>query len=56
MERISWTGRVRNKELLTQEGQKYPTYNKRKEEELYWSHPAWELPSKSRYKKLWKEG
>ena len=51
MERISWTDRVRNEELLSQERQKYPTYNKREEEEPYWSHPAWELPSKPRYKR-----
>ena len=37
MEKISWTDRVRNEEVLqSQGGQEYPTYNKEKEAYLDW--------------------
>jgi hypothetical protein len=38
---ISWTERVRNEEVLqSQEGEKYPTYNKKEEDTLDRPHPA----------------
>jgi len=38
MERISWTDRVRNEELLSQEGQKYPSTIKGKKKKKFIGH------------------
>jgi hypothetical protein len=43
MEKLSWTNRVRNEEVIItyiQGGKKYPTYTKTKEDSLDLSHPA----------------
>jgi hypothetical protein len=47
MEKISWTDRVGNKEVLhTQGGEEYPTYSKKAEGKLDWSHLAYTLLKK----------
>jgi hypothetical protein len=41
---------VKNEEVLQRpSGKEYPTYNKRKEGYLDWSHLTYELPSKTCY-------
>ena len=49
---MNWTDRVENEGILQSRGrEEYPT-SKTKEGEIYWSHLAYELPSKTRH---WKK-
>ena len=53
MEKIRWIVRVRNEEVLhSQQREKNLTYNKKKKKPyLDWSHLAFELPCKTRYRR-----
>jgi hypothetical protein len=49
MEKISWTDRVRNEEVLHRVQEERNTYSKMKEDQSDWSRLAYELPSETRY-------
>ena len=48
MEKISWTDRVRNEEILRRVKEEMNILHTIRGREA-WSHLAWELPSKTRY-------
>jgi hypothetical protein len=48
MEKVSWADHVRNKEVRPW-AEEYPTWNKKTEGQLDWSHLTTKLPSKTSY-------
>jgi hypothetical protein len=48
---ISWTDHVKKEKVLhtVKEKKEYPTYNKKKEDHLVWSHTVQELLSRTHY-------